>query len=129
MANSPDRYEDDRGVIQDLLGPIDSVTEIFTKKGSVRGNHVHEFTAQWTYVVFGKLTVYTQAPGGLPAKHSYTQGKLFCENPGIAHAWKAAEDTLVLVFTRGPRSGSNYEADTQRLQVPLILPEHLEAVE
>jgi hypothetical protein len=34
-------YEDARGVIQDLLGPVDSVTWITTKKGAIRGNHVH----------------------------------------------------------------------------------------
>ncbi len=122
MANGPGRYEDERGVIQDLLGKIDSVTEIFTRKGAVRGNHTHKATTQWTYVVFGKLRVLTQEEGGPVNSTVYKQGKLFEEGPGVAHAWKAVEDTLVLVFTKGPRSGANYESDTQRLALPLIVP-------
>ncbi len=125
MANSPDRFEDERGVIQDLLGKIDSVTEIFTRKGAVRGNHVHRRTTQWTYVIFGKLQVSTLDEGDSPLNVKtkvYTQGKLFCEEPGVAHAWKALEDTLVLVFTRGPRSGAKYATDTYKLALPLVVP-------
>jgi quercetin dioxygenase-like cupin family protein/2-polyprenyl-3-methyl-5-hydroxy-6-metoxy-1,4-benzoquinol methylase len=110
-----DRFEDDRGVIQDLLGPVDSITEIFTKAGAVRGNHTHNETTQLTYIVSGALMVVTRAPGGEPFTEEYGRGSLICEEPGIAHAWKALEDTIVLVFTRGPRSGANYESDTQRL--------------
>jgi quercetin dioxygenase-like cupin family protein len=43
-------------------------------------------------------------------------GEMIEEPAGIPHAWKALdEDTIVLVFTRGPRSGQAYETDTQRL--------------
>jgi quercetin dioxygenase-like cupin family protein len=111
----PDRFEDDRGVIQDLLGPVDSVTEIFTRAGAVRGNHVHAETVQWTYVVSGKLGVVRREPGGYPVACRVGPGELICEAPGVAHAWQALEDTTVLVFTRGPRSGADYEDDVQRL--------------
>jgi quercetin dioxygenase-like cupin family protein len=111
-----DRFEDDRGVIQDLLTEqIDSVTEIFTKKGAVRGNHTHNETVQWTYVISGKLWVVRRMSGGLPVASRCDAGILICEEPGVAHAWRALEDTYVLVFTRGPRSGANYEDDVQRL--------------
>ena len=40
--------------------------------------------------------------------------------PGDPHAWKALEDSECLVFTRGPRSGENYEEDTYRLDTPLL---------
>ena len=111
-----DRFEDDRGVIEDLITqPLDSVTRIFTRKGKIRGNHTHAETTQWTYIVSGELEVVTRAPGGEPFTEEYGAGALVCEEPGIAHAWKALEDTVVLVFTRGPRSGANYESDTQRL--------------
>lgn len=42
-------------------------------------------------------------------------GDLFEEPAGVPHAWHAEEDTTVLVFTRGPRSGEGYESDTERL--------------
>jgi quercetin dioxygenase-like cupin family protein len=116
-----DRFEDARGVIQDILttGPLDAVTRIFTKAGAVRGNHYHAETIQWCYVLIGKLLVATRPPAGI-AHHVYGPGELACEEAGVAHAWKALEDTDVLVFTRGPRSGENYESDVTRLEVPLL---------
>lgn len=113
-----DRFEDARGVIQDLLGPVDAVTQIITRKGAVRGNHVHAKTTQWTYVVSGRLHVAWLDDGLHTA--IYPPGALILERAGIPHAWKALEDTTVLVFTCGPRSGEAYETDTQRLAVPLL---------
>jgi quercetin dioxygenase-like cupin family protein len=115
-----DRFEDARGVIQDILpGPIDQVTEIFTRKGSVRGNHIHKETAQWTYVVWGELRRAWIEDDGIH-ESTHGPGELITEPPGIPHAWKAELDTLVLVFTRGPRSGENYEKDTIRLERPIL---------
>jgi quercetin dioxygenase-like cupin family protein len=115
----PDRFEDERGVIQDLLGPIDAVTHIFTRKDAVRGNHIHHATTQWTWVLSGRLLIVTEA-NGFRLRHEYGPGEMAEELPGIPHAWRALEDTSVLVFTRGPRSGEAYESDTQRLKVPLL---------
>jgi YD repeat-containing protein len=111
-----DSFEDDRGFIEDLITqPLDSVTRIYTRKGAVRGNHAHGETTQWTYIAAGMLQVVTRAPGGKPFTEVCGVGDLLVEEPGVEHAWKALEDTLVLVFTRGPRSGANYEDDVQRL--------------
>jgi len=110
-----DRFEDHRGVIQDLLGAIDSVTRITTVKDAVRGNHVHHKTTQWTLVLAGSLLMacgHTQTVLG--------PGEIIEHQPGEPHAWKAIEDTDCLVFTRGPRAGENYETDTHRLAEPLI---------
>lgn len=117
-----DRFEDHRGVIQDLLiTPLDGVTEIFTRKDAVRGNHVHAKTHQWTYIVSGRLLAAHRDPGtGLTVTRECGPRMLVNEPPGIPHAWRALEDCTVLVFTRGPRSGENYESDTRRLEVPLL---------
>jgi quercetin dioxygenase-like cupin family protein len=50
-------------------------------------------------------------PGGL---------RMILEPKGVPHAWKALEDTTCLVFTKGPRSGDQYESDTYRLEEPLL---------
>jgi len=108
MAKS---FADERGTIEDILeGPIDSVTKIFTRAGAVRGNHVHKETTQWTFVMSGLLQAFSPAGSAV-----YPQGSLIEEPPGVPHAWKAVRDTTVLVLTRGPRSGENYESDTTRL--------------
>jgi quercetin dioxygenase-like cupin family protein len=114
-----DTFEDHRGRIHDLLGPVDAVTEIFTRAGSVRGNHIHQRTVQYTYVCYGSLTAAWTEDDGVHQK-TYGPGSLITEAAGIPHAWKAESDCMVLVFTRGPRSGDAYETDTQRLEVPIL---------
>ena len=117
-----DSFRDERGLIEDLLiTPLDGVTRITSVKGAIRGNHIHHHTVQWTYVVSGRLLVVTE-DGGFRRRREYAPGEIAEELPGIPHAWQALEDTTVLVFTKGPRSGDAYESDTQRLMVPLIAP-------
>jgi len=118
------RHEDERGVIQDLLGPVGVVTEIVTRKGAIRGNHVHFETIQWTYIVSGRMRIVTGDPSGKVTDIVYKPGDMACELQGVAHAWQALEDCTCLVFTRGPRSGEDYESDTYRLTGPdrLIVP-------
>lgn len=113
------RHEDARGHIQDLLGPVDAVTEIYTKAGSVRGNHIHQHTTQYTYVCWGDLRAAWIEDDGVHEK-TYGPGSLITEQAGIPHAWKAETDCVCLVFTRGPRSGEAYETDTTRLAVPIL---------
>lgn len=109
-------FADERGTIMDLLvEPIDSVTAILTKKESVRGNHVHRETHQWTYVRSGMLLM---ANG--EDIFNVGPGELCYHAPGEAHAWRALVDTDCIVFTRGPRSGTDYESDTIRLDKPLL---------
>jgi quercetin dioxygenase-like cupin family protein len=116
-----DRFEDERGVIQDLLGPVDAVTEIVTVKGAIRGNHVHERTIQWVYVVHGRMLFAQEPqPGGSLQRRIAGPGELIEEPAGVPHAWEALETTTVLVLTRGPRSGEAYESDTRRLEVPIL---------
>jgi quercetin dioxygenase-like cupin family protein len=114
-----DRFEDHRGVIQDLLGPVDAVTEIFTRAGAVRGNHYHAATTQYTYICYGSLTAAWIEDDGKHEK-TYGPGSLITERAGVPHAWRAESDCMVLVLTRGPRSGSAYESDTTRLEVPIL---------
>jgi quercetin dioxygenase-like cupin family protein len=108
-------YEDERGIIWDLFdGEPVNVTRISTRKGAVRGNHFHDETTQWTLVTQGKLLI---ASGQHQLKAN--PGEIITHLPGVPHAWKALEDTVCLVFTRGPR-GENYESDTYRLDEPLL---------
>lgn len=110
-----DSFVDDRGRIQDLIGPVDAVTLIRTVLGAVRGNHVHRRTTQWTYVLSGALLI---SQDGM--EEVVEEGQMVVDRPGVAHAWLALEETDCLVFTKGPRSGSGYESDTIRLDVPLL---------
>jgi len=117
-----DRFEDHRGVIEDLLiTPLNGVTRITSRKGAVRGNHIHHRSTQWAYVVSGRLAVVTDDNGAV-LRREYGPGEMSCEPPGVPHAWQALEDTVCLVFSQGPRTGEDYESDVERLTVPLITP-------
>lgn len=109
------RFEDQRGVIQDVIGRIDSVTRITTVKGAVRGNHYHEHTTQWTLVLSGRLLM---ASGR--TRTEMWPGQVVKHDPREPHAWKALEDSECIVFAKGPRAGKAYETDTVRLEEPLL---------
>ena len=105
-------FFDERGQISDLLTEeINSVTLISFVSGAIRGNHVHYETTQWTYVVSGKIEGISSVNNELNAK-VYGQGAFLVSNPGEAHAFKALEPSEILVFTKGPRSGKDYNLDT-----------------
>lgn len=108
-------FADDRGTITDLLvTPLDGVTRIFTKAGATRGNHAHFETRQFTYVVAGRLLTAIRLDDGVHEAER-GPGDLVEEPPGFYHAWRALTDCEVLVFTKGPRTGSGYEDDVTRL--------------
>jgi oxalate decarboxylase/phosphoglucose isomerase-like protein (cupin superfamily) len=117
-----ERFVDARGEIRDLLRDVelDGVTLITTHRGGIRGNHYHRNTSQWTYVISGRLRWVTQKPGGEAQEDMVGPGSFVLSPPNERHAMIAEENTTMIVFTRGPRSGANYESDTIRLDDPLI---------
>jgi quercetin dioxygenase-like cupin family protein len=114
-------FSDERGDIVDLLEneSISAVTKVTFRKGSVRGNHFHEHTTQWNYLVSGKVRLVTQLPGQ-PVRETIMSASDLAEVfPLERHALVALEDSELLVFTKGPRGGKEYETDTFRLEQPL----------
>ncbi len=118
-------FEDERGAITDILRqePIDYVTVITSKKGALRGNHVHKETVQYVYVMEGRLKALSQIPGEPVRTAVLGKGDLIVNMPQEGHAFEALEDTTFLVLTRGPRGGENYEDDTFRLETSLRDPD------
>lgn len=115
-------FKDDRGVITDILQhtPVDSVTIITCIKGAIRANHYHKESVQYSYVLSGKMLAYTQMPDGPLESRTLAEGDML-ESPVLErHALHAIEDSTLLIVTRGPRGGKNYEDDTYRV-TPLHL--------
>jgi quercetin dioxygenase-like cupin family protein len=109
-------FEDDRGTITDLIENTDyAVTIVRSEAGAVRGNHLHKKTAQWAYVLSGRMRVTTG-----PEQAEVRAGQMVFNQPGEPHAWLALQDTVCVVFAKGPRAGRNYESDTYRLEDALI---------
>lgn len=112
---------DERGTITDILDkiPVDSVVLITCTKGSVRGNHYHKQTTQYTYVLDGKFRAYTQIEGKEVEVATIAKGDLVVTPPEERHAFEAIEDSVLLALCLGPRMGTDYENDTFRLERPL----------
>ncbi len=115
-------HKDNRGEIIDLLENenINAVTLITFTKGAVRGNHYHKETTQWNYVISGKIKLVSQIPGQDVVETLMLPGEFTVTGPNDRHALAAVEDSIVMVFTKGPRGGKEYESDTFRLEVPLV---------
>ena len=115
-------YKDDRGNIVDMIENenINAVTLVTFKKGATRGNHFHKKTLQYNYVVKGEISVVTQTNNSPKKIKILKRGDLAAILPMEKHALKALKDAELLVFTKGPRGGKEYETDTFRLKVPLI---------
>lgn len=117
ILNIGNTFEDTRGVIRDLIvDNIHSITEITFAPNSVRGNHVHQETTQWTYVVEGQLRMAT-IQSGVVTSQDLKAGDFVVSLPNEPHAFKAVTHSKILVFTKGIRSGMNYELDTRRIDV------------
>jgi quercetin dioxygenase-like cupin family protein len=117
-------YSDARGDIIDILknSVIEYATLITSKQGSVRANHYHKDTFQYVYMLEGRMRVVSQMPGEHPEEVVLEKGGLIVNVPFERHAFEAIDDCTMLVLTRGPRGGEDYEKDTFRLDVPLIVP-------
>lgn len=111
-------HEDARGEIRDILTheDIDAVTFLTIKAGSVRGNHYHEYTVQWDYVLSGCIECYSKQGAEGPVEHTTIHpGDLVRHEVNERHALKAHEDASMLSLTKGPRNGEDYEKDVVRL--------------
>ena len=115
-------FEDNRGAIRDILvkEKIDFVTIIFNKKNSVRGNHYHKKTVQYLYVLEGSVLVASKFKGKKIEKKILTEGDLLLNEPFEWHAIKSIEDSKLLILTRGLRGGNDYEADTFKIDEPIL---------
>lgn len=117
-------HSDHRGSIRDILDnvPLNSIAILTSKKGVVRGNHYHKKTVQWTYLLKGRVRYVSQPVAKKGPKRSSVMlpGDLAVSPPGEAHTVVALADSEFLAISRGPRHGENYEADTYRLEVPLV---------
>ncbi len=117
VINEVVSFEDDRGVIVDVLTDesIEHVNYITMVKGSVRGNHYHRQSIHYNYVLHGRIRFIRKMPYGAVREQCAEEGDLIFTGMNERHALRALVDSEIMVFTRGPRGGRNYESDTFKL--------------
>lgn len=118
VVNEVVSFEDERGKIVDILTDeqIEHVNYITFKAGAVRGNHFHKQSIHFHYVLKGQIEFYRKLSYGPIRKEIAKVGDLVFTGFNESHALRALEDSEIMVFTRGPRGGRNYETDTYRLE-------------
>ncbi len=116
-------FEDERGEIWDILDNcrLEHVGFIRSKKGSVRGNHYHKRSTQYTFVLDGKIQFYRKdlrsGDSASVEKLVLGPGDLAIDPPGVAHAVLALEDSTFLDMMDVHREGNAYEDDTVRIKI------------
>lgn len=115
-------FSDDRGDITDLIEneSISAITRITFKKGAIRANHYHKETIQWNYLISGKVLIRTKEGDNEAIDSIMVAGDFIVTPANEQHAMQGLEDAVLMVFTRGPRGGKEYETDTFRDKEPLI---------
>lgn len=112
----PINHHDTRGIIRDIFpdGAPPSVTLITMRAGTVRGNHMHRASVQHLYVVSGGIVAYHTAPYNMRklAAVGMGAGALITHEPGVAHAYRAIVDSILIAFASGVRMGEDYRKDT-----------------
>ena len=105
---------DSRGYILDIFvqEPKDHCTIVTFKKNAVRGNHFHKKSTQYSFILEGKLNMYTSRINKKSQLKNKIKKKIVKENDLIIHK--------LLAFADGTRGGKNYEKDTFRLKKKLI---------
>ena len=114
------QFTDQRGTITDMFYArnINHGCIITNQPGSVRGNHYHKLTTQYTLVLSGTLTYYSRSVDSDEPAQTFVagHGDMIISEPGEIHAMRTGEHGCTfLAFAEGPRGGEDYESDTYRV--------------
>ena len=111
-------HQDERGIIRDIMThtDVDAITLVTIAPGAVRGNHYHDRTMQYDYIIAGKaLCRARNNESGEIEEATVEAGDFIIHPAGNAHAYQGIEDVTMISATHGPRQGDQYEDDTFRL--------------
>ena len=111
-------FEDDRGKIFDLLDDevIMHVGIITSEPGAIRGNHFHEITKQFNYIIKGKAKLNIKyVDNGTEELFEVGVGDLISIPPRVVHTFTAIDYFVMLDLNTLSRSDDGYEKDTIRV--------------
>lgn len=113
------KFSDERGTITDIFyqKSMNHGCIITNSPNAIRGNHYHNHTTQYTYILSGTLRYYaSNLERTRIVHHDAIPGDLIISQPKEIHAMKAGDGGCTfLAFAEGPRGGEDYEKDTIRV--------------
>jgi dTDP-4-dehydrorhamnose 3,5-epimerase-like enzyme len=119
-------HKDKRGFIFDVFtrSPKEHCSIITFKKNSVRGNHYHKISKQFSLILEGKFEVFYSKISkngniiGKIEKKIVSERYLITHPSYNIHTFKCISNTgTMLAFACGLRGGKNYENDTFRIKL------------
>ena len=122
-------FTDSRGNITDIFvnSPKDHCCIITSSPDSIRANHYHKLSTQFTYVVEGELkfaSINVEKDGSYDRSDIkitiLSPGSLITHRPYEAHAFQSISKSTILAFACGIRGGNDYENDVYRLDSSLF---------
>lgn len=114
-------FEDNRGKILDLLDDelIMHIGLITSEPGAIRGNHYHEITKQFNYIIKGKakliIKYLDKKIGDTEESFDIEKGDFISIPPGVIHTIVATEYLEFLDLNTLSRSNDGYEKDVIRV--------------
>ena len=113
-------FTDERGYISRIVDQekikIRSVLEITGRPGSVRGNHYHKKSTQYSYVLGGKIELTIKKINEKKIrKIILKEGDLTTIPRNMIHTYRALENSSMLDLTTYARGIKGYETDTVRV--------------
>jgi len=124
VVHTKAEFTDERGEITRIVDQekllFKAVLRITSKKGTVRSNHYHKSDYHYLYIVSGKCE-YSERPANKPKAKIESvilkPGDVVLSSPGIVHAVKFLEDSVLFAFTTEKREQDKYEIDTERIKI------------
>ncbi len=122
-------FTDSRGNITDIFvnSPKDHCCIITNSPNSIRANHYHKLSTQFTYIIDGELKfawVNINKDGSFDKSNIkitiLRPGSLVTHIPYEAHAFQSIGNSTILAFACGIRGGDDYENDVYRLNTSLF---------
>jgi len=124
IIHTEEEFTDERGVIRRIIDQDEfvfkAVLHITSKAGSIRSNHYHKKDAHYIYVASGSCE-YSEKPAHDESAKVETvilnKGDAVLSRPGIIHAVKFLEETVLYAYTTEKRVQDKYEEDTIRVKI------------
>lgn len=124
VIHPKEEFVDKRGGITRIIDQdkfvFRAVLRISSKAGTVRSNHYHKSDSHYLYVESGRCEYSEKIANDPNAKVetvTLITGDVVLSSPGIIHAVKFLEDSVLYAFTTEKREQDRYENDTERIKI------------
>jgi len=89
-------FEDDRGTLFQLVHDgFKQINAVYSKAGSVRGNHSHRVNREAFFVAAGSFELRYGDSSGSESR-VFHKGEMFLIPPGVSHSFAFLEDTILI---------------------------------